>query len=125
MAFWIFMLVICLIIPLSMLVFGRLFMIRPPKSINAAFGDRTSMSMKNRDTWDFAHRLIGRLWFRCGLVLLPLSVLPLLFVIGRDTQTVGKLGTVVVAAQLIPMLGSIFPVEAALKRTFDKNGARR
>ena len=119
------MLVICLIIPLSMLVFGRLFMIRPPKSINAAFGYRTSMSMKNRDTWDFAHRLIGRLWFRCGLVLLPLSVLPLLFVIGRDTQTVGKLGTVVVAAQLIPMLGSIFPVEAALKRTFDKNGARR
>ena len=125
MAFWIFMLVICLIIPLSMLGFGRLFMTRPPKSINAAFGYRTTMSMKNRDTWDFAHRLIGRLWFWCGLVLLPLSVVPLLFVIGRDTETVGKLGTIVEAVQLIPLIGSIFPVEAALKRTFDKNGARR
>lgn len=125
MAFWIFMLVICLIIPLSMLGFGRLFMTRPPKSINAAFGYRTTMSMKNRDTWDFAHRLIGRLWFWCGLVLLPLSVVPLLFVIGRDAETVGKLGTVIEAVQLIPLIGSIFPVEAALKRTFDKNGARR
>ena len=125
MAFWIFMLVICLIIPLSMLGFGRLFMIRPPKSINAAFGYRTAMSMKNRDTWDFAHRLIGRLWFRCGLVLLPLSVVPLLFVIGRDAEAVGRLGTIVAAVQLILMMGSIFPVEAALRRNFDKNGARR
>lgn len=123
--FWIFMLVVSLLIPLTMIGFGRLFMTCAPKNINWFFGYRTVMSMKNRDTWEFAHRLIGKLWFYCGLVLLPLSVIPFLFVLGGDAQTVGRLGIIVVALQLLPMIGTLFPVEAALKKTFDKNGMRR
>lgn len=123
--FWIFMLVVALLIPVTMIGFGRLFMTRAPKNINWFFGYRTTMSMKNRDTWEFAHRLIGKLWLYCGLVLLPLSVIPFLFVLGKDAQTVGRLGIIVVALQLLPMIGTLFPVEAALKKTFDKNGMRR
>lgn len=123
--FWIFMLVVALHIPVTMIGFGRLFLTRAPKNINWFFGYRTTMSMKNRDTWEFAHRLIGKLWLCCGLVLLPLSVIPFLFVLGKDAQTVGRLGIIVVALQLLPMIGTLFPVEAALKRTFDKNGMRR
>ena len=47
MGFWIFMLVIDLLIPLTMIGFGRLFLKKIPKDINALFGYRTSMSMKN------------------------------------------------------------------------------
>ncbi|NMB00497.1 MAG: SdpI family protein, partial [Firmicutes bacterium] len=59
-----------LIIPSSMIGIGRLFMKRTPKKINRLFGYRTVMSMKNRDTWEFAHRHFGRVAYRTGWVVL-------------------------------------------------------
>ena len=67
MGFWIFMLIMVLLIPLMMIGFGRLFLKKAPGTINAAFGYRTSMSMKNKDTWEFAHRYCGRLSVLCRL----------------------------------------------------------
>ena len=48
MAFWVFMLIMGLLIPLTMFGFGKLFLTRAPKNINMVFGYRTVMSMKNR-----------------------------------------------------------------------------
>ena len=48
MAFWVFMLIMGLLIPLTMVGFGKLFLTRAPKNINMVFGYRTVMSMKNR-----------------------------------------------------------------------------
>lgn len=56
MFFWIFMLFVDLVTPLIMILFGRLFLTRPPKSINGVYGYRTARSMKNKETWAFAHR---------------------------------------------------------------------
>lgn len=125
MGLWIFMLIVDLLIPFTMIAFGRYFIKKAPMEINSVFGYRTSMSMKNKDTWEFSHKFFGKLWFRCGLILLPLSVAPLLFVINNDKTTVGIVGSIVVDIQLIPLVGSIFPTEAALKKTFDQNGMRR
>lgn len=125
MIFWCFMLISDLLIPLAMVGFGGLFSRRAPNSINMTFGYRTAMSMKNRDTWEFAHQYIGRLWLRCGLVSLPLSAIPFLFVLHKDADAIGIMGLVVVAAQLILLIGTIFPTEAALRRVFDENGMRR
>lgn len=123
--FWLFMLCADLLIPGVMIGIGRMFLKKPPKNINAAFGYRTNRSMKNRDTWDFAHQCCGRLWYRWGLILLLPSVAPLLFVLGRDIGVIGKTGLVIAGVQLVVMLGTIFPVERALKRNFDQNGRRR
>ena len=123
--FWLFMLCADLLVPAVMIGFGRMFLKNPPQNINASFGYRTAMSMKNRDTWDFAHQYCGRLWYRWGLVLLLPSVVPLLFVLGRDIGVIGNTGLVVAGMQLVVMLGTILPVERALKRTFDQNGLRR
>ena len=125
MIFWIFMLLMDLLIPLTMIGFGRLFLTNPPKEINAAFGYRTKMSMKNKDTWAFAHKFCGKLWFRWGLVLLPVSVIPLLFVLNGSVDLIGIVGGIVCVIQCILLIGSIFPTEAALKKAFDKNGFRR
>ena len=125
MGFWIFMLLMDLLIPLSMIGFGKLFMSKSPRNINSVFGYRTTMSMKNKDTWEFAHKYCGRLWFRWGLALLPLSVIPLVLVLDKETDVIGTVGGIVCAVQLVPLIGSIFPTEAALKREFDKNGIRR
>ncbi len=125
MGFWIFMLIMVLLIPLMMIGFGRLFLKKAPGSINVVFGYRTSMSMKNKDTWEFAHKYCGRLWFYGGLVLLPLSVIPLLFVFHKGSDVVGNVGAVIEFIQLVPLIGSIIPTEMALRKNFDRDGVRR
>lgn len=125
MGFWIFMLLMDLMIPLTMIGFGRSFMKNTPKEINAVFGYRTSMSMKNIDTWEFAHRYCGKLWYVCGLILLPITVIFLLLAIGKNKDYVGTVGGIICGAQLILMIGSIFPTEITLKKVFDKNGKKR
>ena len=119
------MLAMDLLIPLIMVGFGKRFMTKPPKNINALFGYRTTMSIKNKDTWVFAHRYIGRLWFICGLVLIPLSVIPLIFVINKGTIAIVHVGVIIYAVQLVPLIGAVFPTEAALKKTFNCDGFRR
>ena len=125
MGFWIFMLIMDLLIPLTMIGFGRLFSTKPPKKINAAFGYRTAMSMKNRDTWEFAHKFCGKLWFIYGFILLPISIIPLLFVLNRSVAVVGTIGGIVCIIQLVLLVISIFRTEIALKKTFDQNGFYR
>ena len=125
MLFWLFCLCMDLLIPATMLMFGWIFQRRPPKRINGIYGYRTARSMKNQATWDFAHRTCGRLWSRLGLVLLPLSALVMLPVLGADTGTVGLWCGAVVLVQTAVLLGSIFPVERALKKEFDQFGRKR
>ena len=125
MGFWIFMLFMDLLIPLTMIGFGRLFMTKYPQNINAVFGYRTKRSMKNKDTWEFAHKYIGNLWFKCGLALLPFTVILLIPVWGRGNDVIGTIGGIICDVQIVLLIGPIFPTEAALKKTFDKNGVRR
>ena len=125
MGFWIFMLAMNLLFPLIMLVMGRYFMKKSPKEINYIFGYRTNMSMKNKDTWDFAHKYFGKRWFRLGWLLIPISVIPMLFVIGKGEDIIGTVGMVVMVIDLILLIVPIFPTEIALKKTFDKDGNKR
>lgn len=81
--------------------------------------------MMNMETWQFAHAFIGKLWFICGLILLIPSVVAMLFVLGKDANTVGKVGAILVIAQMIPMIGTIIPTEKALKKNFDEYGRHR
>lgn len=125
MVFWIFMLIMELLMPFTMIGFGRYFSNGAPKEINSVFGYRTKKSMKNRETWEFAHKYFGKLWYIFGLVLLPISIIIMLFVIGQSEDTIGIIGAGICAAQLFPSIGAIFVTENALKKTFDENGNKR
>ena len=105
--------------------FGLYFKNKSPKEINSLFGYRTTMSMKNKDTWEFAHHYCGRLWLVLGMIMLPLSVIPMLFFINQDIDVVGIAGGIIEGIQVVVLLISIFPTEKALKKTFDENGNRR
>ena len=122
MEFWIFMLIMDLLLPFTMIGFGKYFMKKAPKEINSVFGYRTSMSMKNKDTWEFAHKYCGKVWYVCGMVMLPITVIFMLLVIGKSEDCVGSMGGIICGVQLIPLIGSILPTEIALKKNFDKNG---
>lgn len=125
MGFWIFMLVTDLLIPVTMIGFGRYFMRRAPKDINPLFGYRTTMSMRSRDTWEFAHRFCGRLWYVWGLILLPVSAAVLLLVPGKSQDCIGTAGGILCMVQLAAMMGAILPTEIALRKHFGKDGKPR
>ena len=125
MGLWVFMLVIVLFIPALMILVGTLFKKSAPDEISFVFGYRTSMSMKNKDTWEFAHLYLGRLWFRLGLILLLPSTLPLLFVLGQSKDCIGYTGTTIEFLQLAILLFSLIPTERALHRTFHPDGSRK
>lgn len=114
-----------LLIPLTMLLAGCWMLKCPPKEINGLIGYRTGMSQKNKDTWAFAHQVCGRLWTRVGAVLLLATILVQLPFARSGEDAMGVVTMILEAVQLVVLLGSILPVELALKRTFDKNGNRR
>ena len=62
---------------------------------------------------------IFMVWYYTGIIMLPM-----LFVFGKSTDTIGWLGSVICFIQMIPLIGSIFPTEKALRKTFDRNGNR-
>ena len=103
MGFWIFMLIMDLLLPFTMIGFGRYFMKKAPKEINSVFGYRTSMSMKNKDTWEFAHKYCGKVWYVCGMVILPITVIFMLLVIGKNEDCVGSIGGIICGVQLMLM----------------------
>ena len=125
MGFWIFMLIMVLLIPLTMIFFGWLLFRKTPKEINYVYGYRTKRSMMNEETWRFANQYFGKVWYLCGLISVPLSVTAIALVLGKGTETVGTIGGIITMLQMIPLVGAIIPTEIALKKNFDENGKRR
>ena len=120
MKFWIFMLVMNLLIPLTMIIFGYIYNKKPPQKPKSKFaysGYRTPMSMKNEETWEYANRFFGKLWFRLGIAVF--------FFIGKDKDTVGFVGMIIDYVQLVAMLIPVIPTEISLRKRFDKNGNRK
>lgn len=120
MGFWIFMTVSDLLIPIVMIVFGAKFRRKAPAEINAFFGYRTARSMKNQQTWTFAHRHLGAVWLTTGLVLLLASTLWMWFLLGQPEDRISAMGLALCGIQLVVLLGSLFPTEYALKKRFGK-----
>ena len=125
MGFWIFMLIMVLLIPFTMVFFGWLLFRKTPKKINYVYGYRTKRSMMNEETWRFANQYCGKAWYLCGLILAPLSVIAIALVFGKEPGTVGTVGGIITMLQLIPLGGAIIPTEIALRKNFDENGKRR
>lgn len=71
-----------------------------PKEINDIFGYRTDMSMKNIDIWNFAHKYLGKLWFYLGLILVPITAIPMLLVMGKGEDIVATVGSIVMVIDL-------------------------
>ncbi len=123
--FWWFMLVCDLLVPILMIVAGNRMWKHSPKTINGVMGYRTARSMKNMDTWRFAHDYCGRLWWKIGwIMLIPSMVVHFPFYHGSETA-VGTVGAILCTIQCAVLIFSVFPTERALKRTFTEEGIRR
>lgn len=119
MGFWVFVTICNLMIPVLMIVIGKVFIKNPPKTINGIYGYRTSRSKRNQETWNFAHLYCGKLWWKIGWIMLPFSVIGMLPAIGNNDDIVGGLSAVVVTVECIVLVVTIFVVERALAKEFD------
>lgn len=123
--FWWFILIMDLLVPIIMLAAGRMMWKHCPQNINGVLGYRTTRSMKNTDTWKFAHDYCGRLWEKIGLFLLVPSVLIHIPFYNSDINTIGIVSLILTTIQILVLIASIFPTEMALKKTFNSDGTRR
>ncbi len=122
--FW-FLFFCDIIIPLMMILAGYMMWKHTPKKINQFYGYRTSRSMKNMDTWQFAHKHCGKQWLVIGLIMLFPSIAVHIPFYKSSENTLGIVCIITMVVQLVVTVASIFPTEKALKRTFNDDGARK
>lgn len=121
----IFLFICNLLIPLIMTVSGYLMYKKPPNKINNLIGYRTTMSMKNTDTWQFSHNYCGKLWIKLGIILTISSIIVQIPFINLNENTFSIATIIIELIQFIFLILSIINVEHKLKLTFDKDGNRR
>ena len=114
-----------LLIPIIILVTGRLMWKHYPKNINGFIGYRTTRSMINMDTWKFANEYCGHLWYKMGIVMFILSIIISIFIYQYDKSIVTTVSLILMTIQCIVLIVSIFPTEIALKKTFNEDGTRK
>ena len=126
MMFLFFLFFCSLLMPATFLGVGWYFTRHTPGR-NSAFGYRTPLSGKSDLANAFAHQYIGRLWWKIGLVSLPVTVITfiILLVLQLDKDTTGWIGGGLVLLECGAMLLTILPTEVALHKNFDKDGAPR
>jgi len=101
-------------LPVMMTIIGYVFLKYPPKEINSLYGYRTARSMRNVETWAYAHRMCGKIWIKAG---------PLLFVLVFFSKTFLKineelLSLIHMGVLIFALLSTIFLVENMMKRKF-------
>lgn len=111
-------LICSIIFPLICIIFGTKARKNPPKTISKSTGYATALSMQSKEAWDFAHKFIGNLWQKGGIILLVISA-----IIGYSTQFVdkGKAETIVMSliiVQIALMGASVYPTEKKLAKLF-------
>lgn len=119
MNFWFLMILTVMLIPLIMVIFGKIIMHKPPKKINWFFGYRTNSSMKNSDTWEFAQKHSGKLMFLWGLITLLISVIVMLFTLNKNENTISIVSCVITLLQILPFIFIVVSTQNALKKNFD------
>lgn len=105
--------------PFMIFFFGYLFEKKLPRDINYFFGYRTTRSMKNKETWLYAHKTVGRYWFYGGMVLeVFVTTCYLVFAFLDENPRVNLL-TFLFMLPLFYLFFTIVLTELALKKRFD------
>ena len=125
MFFWWYIFICDLIVPMIMFLGGIIMSKHYPGRINGLMGYRTERSMKNADTWKFAHEYCGRLWKGVGATAFILTALLHIPLYGCNDGTLGIASIIFVFAHIVTLLVPVILTERALKNTFNEDGSRR
>ena len=114
--FWFFFLLLDLIIPITLAILGTQFKKNPPKNFSTLFGYRTTRSMKDYDSWVFAHKVCGNIWQKLGFAMIPVTIISMLLVIKESITLTGISCLSLCLIQIVLTTLTIFPVEFVLKK---------
>lgn len=120
---WISMLLICMLMPLS-LIFMWYFCPRI-KSVNSWMGYRTARSTKNSETWEFAQKSCADNSLKMFLPTAALTLIIMLFVLNKEDKVIQYVGLGITMAQLISYGIILYLTEKDLKKEFDDKGKRQ
>lgn len=123
MGFWIFIFVTTLLIPLALLF--TWYFCPNMKERNRTSGYRSSRSMQNQDTWEFAQKQCSQnaLKMFFPTLLLSLGLMP--FALGKKMGTIGWIGLGITVTQMMSFVVIVCLTEKALKKNFDEHGRKK
>lgn len=110
---------VSLIVSIFFIIFGFLLMKYPPKSINAMYGYRTPLSMKNQDTWDVAQKHSGLSMIILGVINGILGSWSIIQPMAINKETVQLLFLLIGSTVMIVI------EEIHLRKLFNKDGMRK
>ena len=87
----------------------------PPKDINFLYGYRTSRSMKNQESWDFAQKYAAKEMMKTGFVLAASGLLSFIIDFGSSVNLLVGILLVFLAVVIL-----LIRVEKAIKKRFGK-----
>lgn len=125
MTFFIFMLIMALLIPITMISFGYYFKSKPVSVLTFGTGYRTKRSLQSKETWEYAQRIFGKLWFLCGVILLIISLVLFIFLYHKDIDQISWISIALIYVQIVGMLLPIPIIERKLKQNFDQEGHKK
>lgn len=109
-----------MILTTIILIVALIWKFYPPKEINSLYGYRTSMSMKNKETWKFANMYASMWLVRTSALLFMIAIFLYSWPVDVAMIEVYMLAPVLFALVLV-----IVRTENYLGKMFDKNGNRK
>ena len=103
-----------------LLVISLILFYFPPKKINLIYGHRTSLSMKNQDTWDEANKRSSYMMVLVSAMTCIFQLIGIVFKLNQEKTIL--YATIFLVAGLI--IGVLI-VEKQLRSIFDKDGNRK
>lgn len=119
MKFWIFMFIVTLLIPTSLLL--TWYICPKIKTINNVSGYRTKRSMQNQNAWDFAQKYCSKISLYVFFPSLILAIVIMPTVTSKPVDVIGWIGLGITMIQMVSFIVIIISTEKALKKTFDES----
>lgn len=120
---WISMLLICMLMPLSLIFMW--YLCPRIKSVNSWMGYRTARSKMNSETWEFAQKSCADNSLKMFLPTAALTLIIMLFVLNKEDKVIQYVGLGITMAQLLSYGVVLYLTEKDLKKEFDDRGKRR
>lgn len=119
-------LVFCtMVVSLVFLVGGYSLRKTAKRKINHIIGYRTSLSMKNEDTWAFANDELGKIWIKIGWFIVPFTILFNAVFAFVKLNCYEMVCVLFVISEIVVVFITIAIVESKMSRTFNRDGSRK
>ncbi len=122
---WVLFLIVSLIIPLLMIVFGYIFGKEIPTMGESKLAYKSKRANLSKMTWSFAHKYLGNSWFITGAILLPVSIGIMYIFKNEENKNILITSIIIIVSEAIIMLLEIGIIELLLKKKFDEKGNRK